>query len=267
MRLRSILRISAGGPLEEALASPADAIALTLADARYPVEQLREAAAAAIARLVESGKRALVTVNHPRTQLLRADLEAVVRPGLGGVLLPHTVEPQDVRDLAVLLREFEYDRAIEPGEVIAIPVIDTARGLLRAAEIVHAAPRVAGLLLDAEAYAWDVGARAEEKGPRLAYPRGAVVAAARAFEKLPLVTSSGLELQFLAQHGFAGAVMVDARHVANANQLFAPGEFRVGRAKAEAAAYDAAKAAGAWVAREGETVIDAHSARKARALE
>lgn len=267
MRLRSILRIPALGPLDDALAAPADAIALTLADARQPVEALREAAVAAIPRIVESGKRAIVTVNHPRTQLLRADLAAVVVPGLGGVFLPHTVEPQDIRDLAVLLREFEYDRAIEPGEVLAFPVIDTARGLLRAAEIAHAAPRVAGLLFDAEGYAWDVGARAEERGERLAYPRGAVVAAARAHEKLPLVTSSGLELQFLFQHGFAGAVLVDARHAANANQLFAPGEFRLQRAKAEAGAYDAAKAEGAWVARAAEHVIDAHTVRALRALE
>ena len=153
MRLRSVLRARSGDSLDAALESGADAILLALTDETVPVEELRSAVAEGVERIAEAGKTALVTVNHPRTQLTRADLDAITGPRLGAILLPHCTEPQDVRDTAVLLREFEHTRGIEPGQVVLFPVVDTARGLLRMAESLAAAPRTAGLVLAAEAFA------------------------------------------------------------------------------------------------------------------
>lgn len=264
MQLRSVVMVGAGGDLEAALASQADAVLLTLNDASVAVGALRAAAVEATPRIRAAGKRALVVVNHPRTRLLRDDVEAIVMPDLAGVLLPHACEPQDARDLAVALREFEQNRGIEPGTIVTFPMIDTARGLLRAAEIVHATPRAGGLVFDSAGYSRDVGARHEELGPRLAYARGAVVAAARAYDTLPLVLASGTEIQFLAQHGFAGVVLPDAGFVAQANAAFTPATAARERAERQAAAYDAARAEGAWVARDGTDLVDSHAGRKAR---
>ncbi|MGH2633638.1 MAG: aldolase/citrate lyase family protein, partial [Tepidiformaceae bacterium] len=184
MKLRSIVAVgTAGEGLSDALNSPADAILLTLATDARPAGSLRNTAIEALHAINEAGKHGIVVVNHPRTGLLRDDLDAIVSANLHGVLLPHAVEPQDVRDIAVLLREFELGREIEPGTVAVFPIIDSARGLLRAAAITEGAPRVGGLVFGSAAYARDIGARAEEKGPRLAYARGAVVAAARAFDR------------------------------------------------------------------------------------
>lgn len=267
MPLRSVLRIDdIDAELPEALESAADAILLPLIDETRAVGSLRLAARAAIARIADAGKRAYVLVNHPRTRLLRDDLDAVVMPQLAGVFLPHCTEPQDVRDTAVLLREFEFTRDIEPGTVALFPVIDTARGLLRAAEAADAVPRVAGLVFSAEQYARDVGGRAEEAGPRLAYARGAVVAAARAKDGLPLVAGNRLEFRNMAQYGFAGAVVTDTRGVALVNAAFQPSEAEIERARRYIEAYEAARAEGAWVARLGGEVIDAHRARRARQL-
>lgn len=264
MLLRSIVRIPAGASIDAALESQADAILLTVADAGHDVGDLREAALYALPRIRQAGKIALVEVNHPRTQLLRGDLEAVVTEDLGAVLLPHTVEPQDVRDLAVLLREFEYNREIEPGTVRAFPVIDTARGLLRAAEVVQAVPRVAGLVFASDRYAEDVGARHEERGERLAYARGAVIAAARAFDGLPLVETTGFEALHLAQWGFAGAIVPSERVVPQVNAAFSVTDGDVERARAHIQAFEQAKQSGGWVARYGTSVIDSSAVRKAR---
>jgi citrate lyase subunit beta/citryl-CoA lyase len=266
VRLRSIVAIAPGEGLDDALNSPADALLLTLSDAGKSVSVLRDAACEALPRIAGAGKRALLSVNHPRTRLLRDDLDALVSPALAGVLLPHAVEPQDLRDLAVLLREFEYNRGIEPGEIAAFAIIDTARGLLRAADIAGATTRAGGLVFDANAYADDIGARHEESGPRLAYARGAVVAAARAHDALPLVDAGPLELLQHAEYGFAGAILRTASAAGAANTAFNPGEARLARARDEAAAYAAARAEGAWVARAGTTVVDAHRDRKARQL-
>ena len=265
MPLRSIVAIDpSGAHLEETLASPTDAILLTLADARFPSELLRTAAKLSSEKAHEAGKRAFVTINHPRTRLTRSDLEAVVAPDLAGVIIPHCVEPQDVRDVAVLLREFELLVGIEPGVVAIIAQVDTARGLLRAAEIAQAAPRVLALLFHGKRYATDVGGRDEEKGERLSYARGAVVTAARAFDKLPLVATNGIELRVMAQYGFAGSLLPDAGSAVLANSTFATTEGQAARAREEIAAYEAARGGEEWVGRIGSDVIDAHTVRKAR---
>lgn len=262
MRLRTIVSCPLGSDARGvALASAADAVAISVLDASA---ETRAAAAAARDAAIVAGKGLLAWVNHPRTRQLRDDLDALVGPGLGAVLLPHAVEPQDVRDAAVLLREFEYTRGMEPGCIALFPVIDTARGLLRAAEIAAAAPRVGGLVFDSAAYAADTGARDEEHGPRLAYARGLVVAAARAVDGLPLVKANAFELGQLANDGFAGVILADAVMAGAANGAFTPTPAEVQRARAAIAAYEGAKAAGEWVGRLGCLVVDASAARKAR---
>ncbi len=265
MPLRTLIAIDpTGANLDAALSSPADAIVLTLTDARFPVDLLRTSARLSIEKAVREGKRALVAVNHPRTRLLRDDIAEIIGPDLGGVILPHTVEPQDVRDLAVVLRELELKHGIEPGDIAAFPQIDTARGLLRAAEIVQAAPRVGGLIFHTKRYAADTGARDEEKGERLAYARGAVVAAARAFDRLPIVAATHLEAKFVGQYGFAGILLPPDGNATVSNVAFAVNEGQVARAREEIEAYENARAEGAWVARLGDAIIDSHAARKAR---
>ncbi len=263
MRARSILRVPPGGGLDAALASDADAVLLPLTDETTPVEALRLAAAGDAARVAEAGKTAIVAVNHPRTQLTRGDLDALVGPALAAVFVPHCVAPQDVRDAAVLLREFEHARDIEPGAIALFPVVDTARGLLRAADALAAAPRVGGIVLASEAYARDAGARLEESGPRLAHARGAVVAAAAAHGAIALIDGSPFELRAMANHGFAGAVLDEPRLASVANDVFTPSPSALKRARADLAAYES-RPAGAWVARRAGAVVDAHRARAAR---
>ena len=265
MTLRSIVRIgSAGEGLSEALASEADAILLTTATDARPAASLRNTAREAMHAASEAGKQAFVLVNHPRTQLLRDDLDMLTAPELAGVFLNHTVEPQDLRDSAVLLREFELARDIEPGAVAVYAMVDSARALVRAGDLMHATSRVAGLVFESDGYARDVGARAEESGPRLAYARGAVVAAARAADGLPLVTAGPLGARELAQYGFAAAILPDCAGVAQVNMAFSAGQAAKERAERHVQRYEAARAEGLWVARDGADVVDASSARRAR---
>jgi citrate lyase subunit beta/citryl-CoA lyase len=268
IRLRSVVAVGSGGldAAQDALGSAADAILLTVADARVPLADARQQVTAVLGAAGQAEKAALVTVNHPKTRLLRDDLDAILSPLVRGVLIPHAVEPQDIRDAAVHLREFELRRDIEPGDTKVFPVIDTARGLLHAEQIAMAAPRVGGLVLDATRLARDLGVRPEQRGERLAYARGKVVAVCRALGISPLVTSDGLELTYLAECGFAGVILPSSRYAAAANTAFAPGRLAKDRANAAVEAYEAARAEGAWVARFEDEVIDAEAARKLRHL-
>lgn len=265
MRLRSLVALSPDGSnLEDALASQADGILATVAHASLPVLDAREGALQAVTRAQSAGKHAFVTVNHPRTQFLRGDLEALVSPNLAGVMLNHCLEPQDVRDAAVLLREFELARGIEPGAVAVFPIISTARGLLRAPEIVAASQRVGGLIFDSVGYARDISARAEERGDRFAYARGLVVAAARAHDRLPLAVANAFELRDLSNYGFAGAIVPDARAAMTASTAFVTLVLEKVRADAIIASYHASKDEGGWVARVDNEIADASAVRRAR---
>ena len=267
MRLRSILSIPASGAgLSDALESQADAILLTLADDILPVDDLRAAAITATAQAVEAGKTVLITVNHPRTRFTREDIEAVLSPAVKGVLIPHAIEPQDVRDLAVLLREFELKRGIEPGDTALFPVIDTARGLLRAGDIAQSAPRVDGLVFHSRNYAHDIDARDEQKGDRLAFARGQVVAVARGIGGQPLIVADGLESQYLSQYGFAGIILKDPRMVPGANAAFTPYDEIRTQSQQALERFEQARIAGSWVARHGERIVDSYAAKRARRL-
>jgi citrate lyase subunit beta/citryl-CoA lyase len=265
MRLRSIISIPANGPgLSAALESQADAVLFTLADDILPVADLRAAAVDGARQATEAGKAVLVTVNHPRTTMTRDDLDAVLTPDVKAVLVPHAVEPQDVRDIAVLLREFELKRGIEPGDTAIFPVVDTARGLLRSGDIAQAAPRVGGLVFHSRHYAHDIEARDEQKGDRLAYARGQVVAVSRGIGGQPLIVADGLESQYLSQYGFAGVVLKDPRMVPGANAAFTPYDEIRQQSQQALERFEQARIAGSWVARHGERVIDSAVARRAR---
>lgn len=251
--LRSILAAHPGESLDAALASAADAILL---DAT---------AGDALGSVAPSGKTLIASVSHPRTRRLREDVGAVVSPALYAILLP-VFEPQDVRDAAVALREFELARDIEPGTVLVFPAIGTARALLRSADIAAATPRVGGLVFDSAAYALDVGARAEEAGARLAFARGQVVAAARAIDGLPLVAGVTLQFREAARSGFAGAIVESPATAGAANEALTPTEGDLARARAEITAYQEARAADAWVAERDGDIIDLHRVHKARRL-
>lgn len=265
MRLRSIVSIPASGAgLSEALQSQADAVLLTLADDILPVADLRAAAIEATKQASKAGKLVLITVNHPRTKMLREDIEAVLAPEVKAILVPHAVEPQDVRDCAVLLREFELQRGIEPGDTEVFPIVDTARGLLRAGDVASAAPRVGGLVFHSRNYAHDIEARDEQKGDRLAYARGQVVAIARAIGGLPLIVADGLESQYLSQYGFAGVILRELRNIPTANAAFTPYDEVRTQSQQALERFEQARIEGNWVARHGDRVIDSAAAKRAR---
>jgi citrate lyase subunit beta/citryl-CoA lyase len=264
-RLRSVL-IAGAADLERAAAAGADGLLLDLADEHRDLGSSRQGLRIALRAHGATSPALLVRVNHPRTRLLRDDLEAVVAPGLAAVVVPHVTEPQDVRDVAVLLREFELAGGLEPGAVAVLPTIDTARGMLRAHEIASCTSRAAGLVFDSHRYAHDAGARHEEWGPRLSYARGAIVAAARSAGGRPFVIGEGTECRQLAHYGFAGIFLATPASVGLANAAFQPNAAARLRAERIVAAYDAARAEGAWVARLDGWVVDGHAAARARQL-
>lgn len=148
--LRSLLYVP-GNKLEWMLKAPkygADALILDLEDS-VPVAQ--KAASRAVIRQAidvlakQARPRLFGRVNSLPTGLTEADVEAVMGPGLFGVYLPKTEEPDEVSRVAGWLDQLEARLGMPAGQVFIRPMLENAKGIQSAYAIALASPRVAYL--------------------------------------------------------------------------------------------------------------------------
>jgi citrate lyase subunit beta/citryl-CoA lyase len=145
--IRSLLFVpgNRGDWVESARRSGADAVVFDLEDA-VPVSE-QEAARRVVADAVEqygaSAPRLMVRIGPPGTAAAEADLEAVVRPGIGGIMMPLVTSPEEVRQVAARLDRLEAERGIEAGSTVIMPLVETAQAARMSYEIATSTPRVA----------------------------------------------------------------------------------------------------------------------------
>lgn len=93
----------------------------------------------AIPNVAKGGAEACTRINH---DLMEADTEAVVWPGLKRIKYPKTEHAHEVRRLDEIITRLERERGIEPGTVEIDASIETAVGVANIFEIAAASPRV-----------------------------------------------------------------------------------------------------------------------------
>jgi citrate lyase subunit beta / citryl-CoA lyase len=186
---------------------------------------------------------------------LAEDLDAVVGPGLQGVVLPKA-DLAALARLDDLLTRREREVGLRPGRLVVQAVIETARGLLAAAELASA-PRVARLGVGEADLAAELGvdlqADPEVLGPvRLQL----VVASAAAGIAAPVgpapidfrdLTALRASTEGLLRLGFRGRTAIHPAQLACINEVFTPSAEQVARARALISAFDAAVGAGLGV--------------------
>jgi citrate lyase subunit beta/citryl-CoA lyase len=260
--------------LERATQAGADVIVADLEDA-VPATEKREARSHVRAMLGTLSEAApvFVRVNNVHTGATRADVTAVVRPGLAGVVHPKTEHPQDLRDLDVLLREAEVRNKVRPGDIAVIPLIETPRGLLDCQRIAQGTDRVAALSVGGEDYATALGVPRSEQV--LAYLRQVVVTVAAAMglpaidtPYPPIDDDRGLaaEAKLAAAMGFRGKYVIHPGQVAVVNGAFSPGKGEIAWAeRVVAAAQRAERQRRGTVSVDGQ-MIDAPVVERARRM-
>lgn len=168
--MRSALYVAAHRErhLTKAWTSGADAVVVELEDGVPAGSKQQARQAMATALVGPTSCRAEVRVNARGTGLLVPDLLAVAETTTAAVRLPVTESPTDVLLVAGMLEELGSDAEV-------LPILETARGIAAAHEIVAAHPRVGGLLMGEEDLRADLGCSPEG----LAGVRERVVLAAR----------------------------------------------------------------------------------------
>jgi citrate lyase subunit beta/citryl-CoA lyase len=263
--------------LQKAPSSGADAIVIDLEDAVPAKEKAtarklaREAVRNAAAQ--DGAPATWVRVNNVGTGMARADLTAVVRTGLRGVVHPKTERPQDLRDLDVLLREAEVRNKVRPGDIAVIPLIETPGAVLDLTRIATAIDRVVGLSFGGEDYATALGVPRSDEA--LAYARGVIVMTAAALGLAAIDTpyptmddEKGLtrEAKFAAAMGFAGKYVIHPGQIAPVQKAFSPTRDEIAWAERVVAAATRAEKSGRGAVSLDGKMIDAPIVARARRL-
>ncbi len=243
--------------LAKATTSSADCLWLDLEDS---VSAQEKAAARELVReaLPSYGDKAVyVRVNALSTGETLADLRAVVRPGLDGVVLAKTDSAKDIHIVEYLLQLAERENGQPDGATTVLATIESVAGIANCREIFRASPRVTGVLLgtaqDGDTQR-DVGYQWTPEGTETAYIRGHILVQARAaglchlFEG-PYVRhqdDDGLirDARLGRQFGYTGKAAIHPRQVDIINDVFSPTEAELSYYRELAAAMEAAYANG-----------------------
>lgn len=272
---RSYLYVPGDRPdrLAGALTRGADALIADLEDAVAPArkrqarEQVRAWLDADPADGPGAGPQRWVRIN---ANSLEADLGAVVTAALTGVVVPKS-EPDQLAAVDAMLRDLEAERGLAAGSVAVLPLLESAVGLERVAEVA-ATPRVLRLGLGEADLAADLGLVLDEERTVLTPLRlGIVVASAAAgvsrpvgptstaFRDLDAFRRSGKALRKL---GFRGRTAIHPGQIDVIHEVFTPSADEVAAARDMLARFEAADGGGS-VDAEGR-FIDLALVRNAR---
>ena len=243
--------------LEKAATLPADALILDLEDAVAPDAKAsaREQVCAIAKRRPYGRREVLIRTNALASTWGHDDLAAAAASGADAILLPKVESAMQVDEAAVLMQ-----RHGSPAAQTLWCMIETPQGVLNAAAIAAAHPRLAGLVMGTSDLAKDLHAsHTRERLPMLA-SLGLCLLAARAHglvivdgvhlsldddEGLEYACRQGLEL------GFDGKTLIHPKQIAAANRVFAPSSADLDQAQKIIAAHEAAEKAG-----KGVVVVD-----------
>jgi citrate lyase subunit beta/citryl-CoA lyase len=160
-------------------------------------------------------------------------------------------------------------------DVWLMPIIESARGVVNAAEIAAASPRNVALTIGLEDYTADLGTARTAGGAESLWARSMVANAAKAagLQAIDSVFSdvgdeAGLEASCHEAKalGYEGKGCIHPRQIAVVHRGFAPDPVAVARAQKIAAAFEEATAQGLGVVSLGTKMIDPPVVKRALAL-
>jgi len=206
-----------------------------------------------------------VRVNGLATGLTAEDCEFVVQKGITGIMIPKVESRNEVLEVEKIIEELERKRGLEPGSVVLIPTIESAKGVVNAYEIASASKRVIALGFGAVDFTRDMGVSLSKEGTELFFARSYVAIAARAAGVLAIDTvftdiadREGLikDAMLAKQLGFKGKFLIHPSQIEPVNRIFSPSEKEIEYAKKVVQAFKEAEARGLGAASLEGRMID-----------
>lgn len=250
----------------KALASGADAVVFDLEDSVEPAQKARarELVGALLAAPPDHDVLRLVRLNASPSPTWPVELEYfAAHRGFDAVVLPKADRADVVEKVGARLK------------VPVVPLLETVRGILRAAEIASANADVAALLFGAEDLTAELGIARTIDGEELVLARSTVVlaAAAAGADAIDAVFTDVRDEDGLRRDceraraiGFRGKMAIHPAQVAVIHEAFTPGAADLADARRLVAAYEAAQEAGEGVIRLDDRMVDVPVVERARRL-
>ena len=208
-----------------------------------------------------------------------ADLEAMVRTGLDGIVLPKAQSADDIVWTAREIDRLEAERGIDAGRTEIVPMIESALGVHFSYEILTASPRIASVIVGSAQdgdLQTDLGSEWSPDGTELLYARSRILLSARAagleqpldgvFPGLDDEEGLIRDSMNARRLGYRGKTVIHPKQIEAVHRVFSPSEKEIAHYCDMIAAFEAAEAEGKGAVTFRGKMIDRAMVRKARGL-
>jgi citrate lyase subunit beta / citryl-CoA lyase len=215
-----------------------DAVIYDLEDAVAPDKKTE--ARAQLKRELENGAHPsaahFVRVNRFGSPFFDDDLEAAVGPQVHGIVLPKSGDAAEVAQVHEKMLQHETRKGMRHGGIKLVLMLESARGVTRAAELARCNSRTIAFLFGGEDFSADMGIVRTKAGDEIAMARSLVALAARS-ERLQAIDgpftdfhdNTGLleETRRIKQMGFSGKALIHPNQIEAVHVAFAPSQEEV----------------------------------------
>ena len=206
----------------------------------------------------------VVRINPLNTAYGKKDVEAVVKAGVHVIRMPKTETAEEVREVEREIERVEKEIGCL-GRTKIMAAIESTLGIVNAYEIAVASERMMGIALGAEDYCTNLKTQRSPEGTELLFARQQIVVAARAagidaldtvYSNLNDMETFRKEVELIKQLGFDGKSIINPRQIEIVNEVFAPTEKAIEKAKTIIAAIKEAEKRGSGVIAVNGKMVD-----------
>ncbi len=203
-------------------------------------------------------------INPLNTPYGKKDIEAVVKAGVDVIRMPKTETAEEVIEVEREIERVEKELGCV-GRTKIMAAIESALGICNAYAIATASPRMMGIALGAEDYCANLKTQRTPDGDELRLARETIVVAARAagidaldtvYSNLNDMETFRKEVEFIHRLGFDGKSIINPRQIEVVNEVFAPTEKAIEKARTILAAIKEAEKKGSGVIAVNGKMVD-----------
>lgn len=206
----------------------------------------------------------VVRINPLNTPYGKKDIEAVVKAGVHVIRMPKTETAEEVVEVEREIERVEKEIGCL-GRTKIMAAIESTLGVVNAYAIATASKRMMGIALGAEDYSANLKTQRTPGGEELRLARETIVVAARAagidaldtvYSNLNDMETFRKEVEFIKTLGFDGKSIINPRQIEIVNEVFAPSEKAIEKARTIIAAIKEAEKKGSGVIAVNGKMVD-----------
>ena len=177
------------------------------------------------------GIECIVRINGLDSGLWKEDIRCAVAGGADGIRIPKTETAKDVKQVEKAVEETEIEFGVEPGKVLVMAALESAKGVLNALDICNASERLFGIALSGGDYTKDLQTRITGTGVELMGARQHMIIAARAagvqcfdtvYTDLDDMEGFKKDVETIHLMGFDGKSIINPRQIAPVHEIYTP---------------------------------------------